>query len=188
MNSLGIARVIRTKGDPAQQQRPQKTTARAKQPKAVNRMGKRAGRQQVSRPSMPPITINIHNNLPASTSPMRKRKPVVAKATPTRVMASKPAVKRTAPTRVVTSKPVAPKPVVARTAPTRVVASKPVVAKATPQKKVAKKPTAKRVGQKVARTALMPLSLIAKGGSSIAKGVKKKKAKKADKKRTVKKR
>ena len=153
MNSLGIARVIRTKGDPAQQQRPQKTTARAKQPKAVNRMGKRAGRQQVNRPIMPPITINIHNNLPASTSPMRKRKPVVAKATPTRV-----------------------------------VASKPVVAKATPQKKVAKKPTAKRVGQKVARTALMPLSLIAKGGSSIAKGVKKKKAKKADKKRTVKKR
>ena len=138
MNSLGIARVIRTKGDPAQQQRPQKTTARAKQPKAVNRMGKRAGRQQVNRPIMPPITINIHNNLPASTSPMRKRKPVVAKA--------------------------------------------------TPQKKVAKKPTAKRVGQKVARTALMPLSLIAKGGSSIAKGVKKKKAKKADKKRTVKKR
>ncbi len=98
-------------------------------------------------------------------------------------VAPKPVVARTAPARVVASKPV-----VAKATPTRVVASKPVVAKATPQKKVAKKPTAKRVGQKVARTALMPLSLIAKGGSSIAKGVKKKKAKKADKKRTVKKR
>ena len=191
MNSLGIARVIRTKGDPAQQVSSNKPIARAKRPKAVNRMGKRTGRQQVNKPSIPPITINIHNNLPAAsvapTSPMRKRKPVVKRTAPTRVVASKPTVrkpvvKRTAPARVVASKPTVRKPVVKRTAPTRVVASKPVVKKAAPKRVVAKKPTAKKVVRKVARTALKPLSLIAKGGSAIAKGIKRRKAKKVAKK------